>query len=85
MLVQPGLTNFSIANFGLKLVLGLLDGTKEVEQFCQGKGFEEGLRTQDSVSLCVEESESNERSRLRLEDVSELGQWVLRLMEVKRD
>ena len=39
----------------------------------------------DSVSMCVEESESNERSGLRLEDVSELGQWVLRLMEVKRD
>ena len=39
----------------------------------------------DSVSMCVEESESNERSKLRLEDVSELGQWVLRLMEVKRD
>ena len=39
----------------------------------------------DSVSMCVNESESNERSRLRLEDVSELGQWVLRLMEVKRD
>jgi len=32
LLLQTGLTNFSIANFGLKLVLGLLDGTEEVEQ-----------------------------------------------------
>ena len=30
-LVQPGLTKFSMANFGLKLVLSLLDGTEEVE------------------------------------------------------